>query len=351
MGSRNIAPTVRIKKDQSKKLKFRVYYRESGRNVYVSSHATRTGKDGAEAAKKKAQDDLDARYGTAEEETSAPGVGGFSDHIDEFIKYCKGKKLAPATIGFYEEKLGFLVNKLGRASLRNLDRNRVKLAIKSANNGPTWGKGILGALSAYMNWGYSRAVPLCPPSFTKFIDLEHPRPTRHKNYYTVEEVRALMNHCKDDARRYPMALKFFAGIRTEELNRLTWDYIDFRSQTIYIPETIGKTAGNMEALPDILWHWLDGAPQTGRVYDGVARYVLRNVRRNIEEITEYHGATSRRTFATYASNHFGVERTRKWMRQSDKLTTLEQKYIGCVTHRKNKPYIATNEVSKCYFEI
>jgi len=324
--------------------------------VYISSHSKKTGKDGAVAAQKKAQVELDERH-RQHLDKEVVGVGGFSDHIDDFIKYCEKRKLSEGTIKFYKQKLDFLKGKLGRAHFKDLDRNRVRLAIKSAGNGPTWEKGILGALSAYMNWGYSRPTSLCPPSFTKFIDLENPVQPAHKNYYTVEEARALMNYCANDGRRHMMALRLYAGFRTEEINRLRWDYFDFSSRTIFVPrynpltgKGVGKTAGNMEHLPDILWHWIEGAPKTGKVYEGDASYVVNNIKRFIKETKGVKGATTRRTFATFASNAFGVEQTRKWMRHSEKLDTLERKYIGCVTYRGDAPYIATDKVSKSYFE-
>ena len=359
MTRRKIAPRVRVKEDASKKLRFRVYYRDGGRVVYLSSHSTKTGKDGYLTAVKQAQDQLDEEYGQTGEQA---GVGGFSDHLEAFYRYCEKMQLAPATMDFYRQKLAYLSGKLGRARLKDLDKERVKLAIKAAANSPTWERGVLRALSAYLNWGYAESPPLCPPSFTRFVKLDNPKEKRHKNFFTVEECEQLMQRCRDDWRRWPMAMKLFAGIRTEELNRMTWELVDFETRSIYIPEGIGKTAGHMEDLPEALWRWIEKRPpadkrssegrerHAGKVCLGNSEDIVKNLKRYLP-LDEAKGATCRRTFATYACNAYGVEKARKWMRHDDKLTTMERNYLGCVTYRSGKPYIATKATSESFFTL
>lgn len=337
-------PTARLKRDRSKKLQWLVYWKQDGRNRYFGSYRTRRE---AESAIVECQSELDGKFGSA----LGVGWGRFGHHLPAFFAACERKRLRPGTLSFYREKLGYLENRIGSQFMTDLPLKRrlVRDAIREAGNSATWEKGVLRALAAYLNWGHKQEPPLCGPSFTRYIDMEHPREPRHLNFFTVEEARSMLERCKGDARRFPLALMLFAGLRMTEVDRISWELVDFRSRTIYVPEDEGKTAGHMEGLPDALWRWLEGAPTSGPVYKGKAAGIVHNLRKRVPLPEESIGATTRRTFATFACNAFGVETTRKWMRHDAKMTTLETHYLGCVTRRGGRPYIATRAESERYF--
>lgn len=353
MPRRKTPPTVRIKTIPTRKSPHCVYYYRNRKEIYVGFFKTKGGGGGAEQAQAEAQEKLDREFyqRTDEGQYSAR----FRDHIDDFIAYQNKLRNAPDTIDFYRQKLGYLAKQLGHLPFSRVDREAVRAAIKAAGNGPTWENGILRALSAYLNWGYTRAIPLCPPSFTRHVNLENPRPKRHKNFYTVAETALMLYRGMDDWRRVPLALAFFSGIRPRELSRMPVELVDPRSRTIYMPEYLGdtrlsKTAGYMESLPPVLWEWLDGHMPARHICQGRSEDIIKNIKR-YADFTEAKYATARRTFATYSCNLYGTEATRKNLRHEDDLQTMEKHYLGCTAMRKGRAYIASKRAAATYFSL
>lgn len=357
MPRRPTPPTVRIRKVPNRKSPYSVYYYVNRKPVYFGFYARKSGDGGAEQARDREQLRLDrAFYLTTPE---GQYTAKFDAHIEDFIDYQNKIENSPATVTFYREKLGYLAKRFGSLSFGDLTRENVRTAIKAPGNSPASERCELRALSAYMNWSHARPVPLGPPSFTRFVALENPRAKLHKNFYTVAEAALLLYRCMDDWRRVPMALKLFAGIRTAELGRMDAALVDTRDHAIYMPEGIAKTAGHMESLPPVLWDWLPKRLWRGpicaeRVNDKLQPRRPDAVSKNIKHDADFSEAKrtpTRRTYATYSSNHYGCEATRKNLRHDGDLTTMEKHYIGCVVMRRGRPYIATKHNSALYFRL
>ena len=108
-----------------------------------------------------------------------------------------------------------------------------------------------------------------------------------------------------------LALGFFAGIRTQEIKRLDWQYIDLKAKRITIPSAIAKkrSVRHIEMQPNLVkWlrpHHRDQGPV---VPEGKAwRYHLDNVREHAPEVPWPHNCM-RHSFATYHLAMFGDAR-------------------------------------------
>lgn len=356
-----IVPVVRVKKDASRKLPYLVYYRQGGRPVYCGYYKAKTGETGANAARDAKQAELYRLFGSPEAKSDRTGL--FKSHLADFYAYHERIGSAPDTVAFYKLKLGYLEKQIGSVPFADLSRSIVRQAIKAAKNGQTWEKGVLRAFGAYLNWGHSQEPPICQPSFARFVDLEHRREARHKNYFPPNEVAMFFALChREEARRqgknpgwidrrkHALALRFFAGIRTREIDRLRCEFVDRRAREIHITDATGKTAGILQGLPPVLWEWLADLPAEGPVYPGRSDEMIRNAKRCLP-LGEAKGATPRRTCLTMASNAYGVEQARKWARHNRNLTTLETHYLGCVCYRKGKPVIANKRLAVAHFAL
>lgn len=336
-------PKVRIKNVKGRKSPWCVYY-------YLKSKPQYVGYFPSEAKAKVARNEAQAEINADTPDLNMEYPYRFRDLKDDFLRYQIQIGNSPHTYRFYEEKLNWLSDRLGSKRMQRLERHHVRQAIKAAGNGPTWEAMMLRALSAMMNWGHSEDPPMSPPSFTRWINLKNPRESRHKNFFTVEEVQLLMDRVRGTDRQLAMALKFFAGFRTAEIDRMRSDMISVDERRIYVPDTVGKTAGLMEDLPEAFWRWVPKKMPKPSVLKGKSVHVIHNMKRYLD-MDQAKGATSRRTFATYAANLYGCERTRRWMRHDDKLTTMERNYMGCVAYRDGKPYLASKENAERYFAI
>ena len=55
--------------------------------------------------------------------------------------------------------------------------------------------------------------------------------------FTLEEVKAIIKHTRDDFKDYYL-IRFFTGLRTGEIDGLKWQYVDFPKRQILVRETV-----------------------------------------------------------------------------------------------------------------
>ena len=63
--------------------------------------------------------------------------------------------------------------------------------------------------------------------------------------FSLDEVQLILNSVREDYRNY-LIVRFFTGLRTGEVNGLTWKHIDFRGRRILVRETYAN--GRVEGL-------------------------------------------------------------------------------------------------------
>jgi integrase len=79
---------------------------------------------------------------------------------------------------------------------------------------------------------------------------------REPEIFTPDEARSLMANASEDFLPQ-MAIGLFAGVRSAEIQRLTWDKIDFKERHIILKAGVAKTgARRIVPMHDNLFEWL-----------------------------------------------------------------------------------------------
>ena len=353
MPKRGITVKIRERRRHNSENPFEVYWKEKGKQKHAGYHPPL---ESAEQMRKVCQELLD-RVGETkvirvERVRQGLVIEDFERLCANFLQYQARIRTSFYTQLFYSEKLKWLCERIDRLDDQEASRARVSNLLLNCGNGYEFQRGILRALSAVMNWGNQQIPPISPPSFTKRIRLEKPRNQPPPNFFTVEEVLAMMNHVKGKRVQLAFALKFFAGIRTAEISRMRTELINPEERSIYIPRNVGKTTGLMENLPEAFWRWYPKDPPTPMVCPVKPEQLIRKIVRYLDLCPrQMLKSTSRRTFASYAATEYGLERTRRGMRHDMGMQTMEKHYLCCATERYGKPYLATAERCKAYFSI
>ncbi len=114
---------------------------------------------------------------------------------------------------------------LFRADLLNLDK---KLSISRINH-------IMSPLGAVLIEAADRYEFKCPWRNIKQLTV----PKTKIEPFTLEEVAQILHYVRDDFKPY-YAVRFFTGLRTGEINALTWDKIDFTNKQIIVDCSLQK---------------------------------------------------------------------------------------------------------------
>jgi len=119
---------------------------------------------------------------------------------------------------------------------------------------------------------FARRRKMLPPGWDELSALE-PRivPVRSPDIYTPAEARRILNACPDEILP-AVALVLFAGVRTAEALRLSWEEVDFEFKRVTIPASVAKTrAMRLCPLVENLAGWLAPAQSRGPVFVGTAK--------------------------------------------------------------------------------
>ncbi len=124
-------------------------------------------------------------------------------------------------------------------------------------------------------WAADRKQGYLPVNQLKFVEHEvdqYKEPTT----LSIEQVRNLFDAAIEHAPRVVpfLALEFFAGIRTEELEKINGADIDTKEKSIFIRAGVAKgkgkgkeaeTARLLEELPEAVWSWLEACGYDGNL--------------------------------------------------------------------------------------
>jgi len=160
--------------------------------------------------------------------------------------------------------------------------------------------------------------------------------------YTVEETERLLivAQDRDPELLVPLALGFFAGMRTSLITRVQNPHVRLDERLIRIPasEMKGKRPLILDGLPKNLWDWLELAPATGfelseRAFLGRRAALL--LRADIP--SKRNGM--RHSFASYHVAWLGdVGKTAKILGHRGSLSMLETHYRAQATQRDGERY-------------
>ena len=150
------------------------------------------------------------------------------------------------------QKFGRTLNKpLNKITVKELDGYFKKLS----QNGRTRNN-HLGYVRTFMKWsqGWGGYLPQGDLEIDKIkkYDVEGVVP----DLFTPEEMERLLNEADDSIKPY-LAIGAFAGVRSAETLRLTWEDIDLDEKVIKLSASITKTSRRrLAVMPDNLVAWL-----------------------------------------------------------------------------------------------
>lgn len=292
------------------------------------------------------------------------------DHTQRFLEFCARKRqLDPSSVDFYRHKLAVLFREFPHATFGDFPAHRIKSAIQSHANSPSWETGALRAISAFFNWGARQHPPLCPYGLTRGVSLDHPVKPRAIDFLTVEEAARFLHAASQRWSRPALALMAFAGIRKKTTEKMRWDWIDFERKTIHIPAHVSKVRAQLiETAPPVLWEWIRpddaaAALQRHRRREGdptlaSAPICHAQLRDQVTACAAASGVPSwphsalRHTFITYHYAAFkDAEATRAISGHDEDARTLEERYRGIDTRRSSHTYLATAHRAATYLSL
>ena len=139
---------------------------------------------------------------------------------------------------------------LVRDWLRSLRKaNKAPLTIRSQNN-------MLRLIGSLLHFA-RRQKYLSRDIVEEIAEIDLGRnETTQTAIFTPDEMRRLLNHCPVDLIS-PLAIGAFCGLRTSEIGRLDWRFVDLATGFIRIEANMAKTATRrLVPIPDNLREWL-----------------------------------------------------------------------------------------------
>jgi integrase len=151
-----------------------------------------------------------------------------------------------------------------------------------------------------MKRGYSASNPM--------YRLEKPNvPEKRPDVLTVEQAGSLLKVCAAGEREMlgAVAVGLFAGLRTEELDLMDWDYIDLQENNIHVPAQIAKTSeGRDVEIHETLLAWLLSMPtRKGKLAPAKSYDWRLSEKAKAAGITDWPKNALRHSFASY---HFAA---------------------------------------------
>jgi integrase len=179
------------------------------------------------------------------------------------------------------------------------------------------------------------------------VSLEQdPVDSKNPPFLPLEEVACLFKTATEsDPGLIPaLALGFFAGLRTSEIERMEPGFIRIADRQINVPGAVakrsrqGKTLPRLiDGIPDTVWRWLEAVEVDGEV---VPKDFPRRRRDliNKADVQWVHSA-ARHTFCTYAYAYLAdAGKVRKWTGHRNNDRVFLDHYAGLDSKLRGKQY-------------
>lgn len=176
------------------------------------------------------------------------------------------------------------------------------------------------------------------------LRLEKPSvPEKRPDVLTVEQAKALLDVCASGEREMlgAVAIGLFAGLRTEELDRMDWKDIDLEENNIHVPAEVAKTSEGRDIdIHETLRAWLLKVPNRRGKLAPAKSYDWRlNSKATAAGITEWPKNALRHSFASY---HFAANNnaplTAAMLGHHSSTRTFEKRYKKRVKPSEAKRY-------------
>jgi integrase len=262
----------------------------------------------------------------------------FHQLAEEFIANKVKNKKSDRYIGDLRSRLPKFSQSFGDRMATTIETREVDLWLEDL---PVSGQTKLNfrrVLHAVFRFGYRRGY--C--SFNPVSETERPKVINgEKAIFTVEQIQKLLDTA--DEKTLPIiALGAFAGVRPEELKKMTWAHVQFDHGVIQVDPKTSKTAKNRYVdMTDNLRQWL--APyinSTGPIVPKNLRRLM-DATRERAEITVWPHDVLRSCYASFHLAHFQDAQKLRGFLGHDSTDMLYRHYR----------YRVMAEDGKRYFEI
>lgn len=269
-----------------------------------------------------------------------------------WMEECKVRKLAPNTMGNYQQALKTFLARHGEVKLANVTTEMVDEwlnqwggAVTRANN--------LRPVTTLLKWARDRKgwLPAGKPIVTERC-LRLKAPDKLPSIWTPAQANEILDFCRDHCPRLlPVpALGMFAGLRPNEIQRvspsrtLDWRDIDFARATIHIhPEGSKTRTHRFVPLEPRLRGLLEPLRQeSGRIVPAGSKRALTNLLRSHGILAgDYPHDIDRHSCATYWSALHGRARACEWLGHSE--TIHMHHYRRAVTEAEAREWFAADQ--------
>ncbi len=240
----------------------------------------------------------------------------------------------PRTIGSYRTRVGRFVKAFGHLAPDQVTPAAVEAWLDDGHIVGESRKSFLVSLSVFFNWARRRNCATRNP----IEAIDRPKmDTRTPDILTAGEVDRILRAAQEQAPEMVsyFAIAFFAGLRTEELRRMTGLSIDESEGHITVTTDMAKNRSvGYVVLEDNLKAWLRAYPVVDRLY--FSRGKRRRIVRAAGVKWKTHVARK-----TYASHHYAFYRDARLTAHNLRQATpdlLFERYRGIVTHREAEAY-------------
>jgi integrase len=244
-------------------------------------------------------DAIDEHIGAIERRNRSASV---TDTVEQFITNRKAKGKSEIYIRDLETRLGRFKAAMGKRLVADIASSNVDHWIQSLNVGPQTQNNFRAVLSAL--WTFAVRRGYAAANVIQLVD-KSSVVRDHVPTFSVAQLGRLLAAAPPEYLPV-LAIGAFAGLRPEEINKLSWEDIDFHERTIRVNASAAKTRKKRFAeIPDNLLAWLQ--PYAGRI-GPVAPPNLQKIRRKTMKaagIEKWPPDVLRHSFA---STHYAFHR-------------------------------------------
>lgn len=192
-----------------------------------------------------------------------------SDAIEDFKQSKEIREQSPDYLRHLKSRLNKFLEKF--KSFDNISPDKILTWLNSLNVAPKTKKHYKDTLNVFFNYCFRRDYIMANPML-KIDTTDLPSISEAPKGFltipqTVDFFTMLQNFYPQYIRFYTLAM--FAGIRIEEIKRMSKSDIDETHKKIFLPQKIQKTkrADILEDIEENLWEWLNKYPEFAKITD------------------------------------------------------------------------------------
>jgi|ERR1700733_6241016 len=241
------------------------------------------------------------------------------------------KQLRPISIAAIKSYSALFKEFFGNKRIIEITSETIEAYLKSKETSPQTKKNNLRYMQNFFNWAIKKKLHNENPAEYWLTQIVIPKKTI--GFYSVEQCKEIMKivmkpENKDILAYY--ALGLFAGIRPDELEKMTWKNILFETKEIFISSDISKTKADRQfEMSPTLFTWLNYCKDIRPL---IPKKNLRRSKNKVMGKISFSAIADglRHTFATF---HFAENRNYEKLRSimGNSPNIIEKHYKGIIS--------------------